>query len=232
MAAFLDILHPEFMASRRSKTHVVVSIDGPGASGKSSTARSLAQALGYVYVDTGAMYRTLAWHCLRKGVDVENARAIALACRRWRTSLDCADGHVRLLVDGEFPGEAIRTREVASAASKVSAVPAVRKWMKATQRECGKFGDIVMEGRDIGTNVFPETDFKFFLDAPPEERDKRRAAQGVSDNIRERDHRDSQRASAPLMVPLGAKVINNTGMTVEQTKDLIVGEIRRRIAAR
>lgn len=232
MTAFLDILHPEFMASRQSKTHVVVAIDGPGASGKSSTARALAQALGYLYVDTGAMYRTFAWHCLRKKVDVENARAVAAACRRWKTALACTAGHVRLLVDGEFPGEAIRSKEVAAAASKVSAVPAVRKWMKRTQRDCGKFGDLVMEGRDIGSNVFPETDFKFFLDAPAEERTRRREAQGVVENIQERDHRDSQRAAAPLMVPLGAKVINNTGLTVEQTRDLIVAEIARRHQAR
>ncbi len=208
---------------------VIVAIDGPGASGKSSTARALAKALGFLYVDTGAMYRTLAWHCLRKKVDVENPRAIASACKRWKTRLESTNGQVRLLVNEEDPGEAIRTQEVAAAASKVAVVPAVRRWMKLTQRECRHFGSLVMEGRDIGTNVFPETDFKFFLDAPLEERARRRAAQGVSENLKERDHRDSQRAAAPLMIPLGAMLVNNTGLTVEQTADLIVEEIRRRL---
>jgi len=212
--------------------HVIVAIDGPGASGKSSTARALAKALGFLYVDTGAMYRTLAWHCLRKKVDVDNPRAIASACRRWKTSLESSHGQVRLLVEGHDPGEELRAQEVGAAASKVAVVPAVRRWMKRTQRECGKFGSMVMEGRDIGTNVFPETDFKFFLDAPLEERARRRAAQGVSENLRERDHRDSQRAAAPLMIPLGAKLINNTGLTVEQTAEAIVEEIQQRMKAR
>jgi cytidylate kinase len=207
---------------------VVIAIDGPGASGKSSTARALAKALNYLYVDTGAMYRTLAWYCLRKKVDVTKPRAIASACRRWKTQLLVEDGQVRLLVDGEDPGAAIRTSEVAAAASKVAVVPAVRRWMKQTQRECSRFGNIVMEGRDIGSNVFPETDFKFFLDAPAEERAKRREAQGVNENMVERDRRDSQRGAAPLMIALGATVINNAGLTLEQTRDAIVNEIARR----
>ena len=216
------------MQPEAGQAHIIVALDGPGASGKSSTARALAKALGFLYVDTGAMYRTLAWHCLRKRVDVENPRSIGSACRRWKTSLENAGGQVRLLVEGRDPGEEIRTPEVAAASSKVAVVPAVRRWMKLTQRECRKFGNLVMEGRDIGTNVFPETDFKFFLDAPPAERARRRAAQGVSEDLRERDHRDSQRAAAPLMVPLGAKLIDNTGLTVEQTAELIITEIERR----
>lgn len=214
------------------KTHIIVAIDGPGASGKSSTARALAKALGFLYVDTGAMYRTLAWHCLRKEVDVDKPRAISAACQRWKTSLECAHGQVRLLVDGRDPGEEIRLPEVGAAASKVAVVPAVRRWMKQTQRECRKFGNLVMEGRDIGTNVFPETDFKFFLDAPLEERARRRAAQGMTENLKERDHRDSQRAAAPLMIPLGAKLINNAGLTVEATAELIGEEIRQRMQSK
>src|ERR1051325_1910239 len=219
------------MELEHGKTHVVVAIDGPGASGKSSTARALAKALGFLYVDTGAMYRTLAWHCLRKKVSLDNPRAIASACQRWKTALENVGGQVRLLVDGNDPGDEIRAQEVGAAASKVAVVPAVRRWMRRTQRDCRRFGNLVMEGRDIGTNVFPETDFKFFLDAPLEERARRRAGEGVSENLRERDHRDSQRAAAPLMVPLGAKVIDNTGLTVEQTAALIVAEVKRREAA-
>jgi cytidylate kinase len=221
------LVHAALVGAQKSNP-VVIAIDGPGASGKSSTARALAKALNYLYVDTGAMYRTLAWYCLRKEVDVTKPRAIASACRRWKTELIAEDGQVRLLVDGEDPGAAIRTSEVAAAASKVAVVPSVRQWMKLTQRECSRFGNIVMEGRDIGSNVFPETDFKFFLDAPAAERAKRREAQGVSEDIAERDRRDSQRGSAPLMIALGATVINNAGLTLEQTRDVIVSEIDRR----
>src|ERR1043165_1445199 len=117
-----------------SSNHIIVAIDGPGASGKSSTARALAKALGFLYVDTGAMYRTLAWHCLRKQVDLENPRAIGSACRRWKTSLAGVEGQVRLLVDGQNPGDELRTPEVTAAASKVAVVPAVRQWMKRTQQ--------------------------------------------------------------------------------------------------
>src|SRR5213079_88158 len=109
-------------------------------------------------------------------------------------------------------------------------VPKVRDWMKKTQRECIKFGNLVMEGRDIGTNVFPETDFKFYLDAHLEERSKRRAAEGVEENLAARDQRDSQRATAPLMIALGAKVINNSHMTSEQTSGLLIAEIQKRLA--
>ncbi len=220
----------ELLAELRSHPSVViVAIDGPGASGKSSTARALAELLGFLYVDTGAMYRTLAWHCLGEGVDMDSARSVSAACRRWKTSLVAVEGEVRLLVGGKYPGTAIRTPAVAEAASKVAVIPAVRKWMKATQRECGKFGSVVMEGRDIGTNVFPETDFKFFLDASPEERAKRRAAQGVKENLAERDRRDSQRRAAPLMIPLGAALIDNSGKTVEATAREIAGIVGERL---
>jgi cytidylate kinase len=112
----------------------------------------------------------------------------------------------------------------------VAAVPAVRRWMVKQQRECAQFGNLVMEGRDIGTNVFPETDFKFYLDAKLEERSRRRAADGVQENLAARDQRDSQRAVAPLMIPLGAKIINNSNLTSEQTSGLIIAEVRKRLA--
>jgi cytidylate kinase len=110
-------------------------------------------------------------------------------------------------------------------------VPKVREWMKRKQQECIQFGDLVMEGRDIGTNVFPDTNFKFYLDAELKERSKRRAAEGVTENLAARDQRDSQRASAPLMIALGAMVINNSSMTREQTSTIIIDEVRKRLAA-
>ena len=215
------------------KQPIVIAIDGTSASGKSTNSKRVARALGYVYVDTGAMYRTLAWYCLKHNVEVQDARAVAAACRWWKTDLCCVeeDGlrRVRLLVDSYFPEKEIRTPETAAAVSHVATVPKVRDWMKRTQRDCLRFGDLVMEGRDIGTNVFPETDFKFYLDAHLEERTKRRTADGVNENLAARDQRDSQRATAPLMIALGAKVINNSSLTSDQTSELLLSEIRSRL---
>jgi cytidylate kinase len=205
---------------------VIVAIDGTSASGKSTNAKLVARALGYIYVDTGAMYRTLAWHCLGKRVDVHNEKAVANLCRRWNTELVCVENQVRLLVDGYYPEKEIRTAETSAAVPHVAAIPKVREWMKKRQRECAKFGNLVMEGRDIGTNVFPETEFKFYLDACLHERTKRRASEGVYENLAARDERDSQRAAAPLMVALGARVINNSEMTPEETSALIISEVK------
>ncbi len=215
-----------------SRAPIVVAIDGTSASGKSTNAQLVAKALGYVYVDTGAMYRTLAWHCLQKSVDPHDARAVATLCRQWKTKLVCVDHRVQLLVDGYFPENEIRTAETSAAVSHVAAVPKVREWMKKTQRRCTQFGNLVMEGRDIGTNVFPETDFKFYLDAKLDERAKRRAAEGIRENLAARDEHDSRRAAAPLMVALGAVVINTSEMTAEQTSGQIIAEVKRRLAER
>ncbi|HYE31044.1 MAG TPA: (d)CMP kinase [Methylomirabilota bacterium] len=212
--------------------NIVIAIDGTSASGKSTNAKLIAKQLGYVYVDTGAMYRTLAWYCLQNSFDVNDAKAVGAALRKWKTSLECIDNHVRLLVDGYFPQKEIRTAETSAAVPHVAAVPKVRDWMKKKQRECIRFGNLVMEGRDIGSNIFPETDFKFYLDACLIERSKRRAADGVNENLAARDQRDSQRAAAPLMVPLGAVVINNSGESPEQTSQRIIDEVKRRIGQR
>lgn len=216
------------------KTPIVIAIDGPSASGKSTNARLVAKALDFVYVDTGAMYRTLAWYCLKTGVDVQDPKAVAAACRRWKTQLICNDGDIksaRLLVDSHYPEKEIRTRETAAAVPHVAAVPKVREWMKKKQRECIQFGNLVMEGRDIGTNVFPETDYKFYLDACLTERTRRREADGVNEDLAARDQRDSQRAAAPLMIALGARVINNSGESPQQTSARIIAMVRERMAA-
>jgi len=214
--------------------NIVIAIDGTSASGKSTNAKLVAKALGYVYVDTGAMYRTLAWHCLKQNVNVDDAKAVAALCRKWKTKLECVEKNglraVHLLVDDYFPEKEIRTPETAAAVPHVAAIPKVREWMVKRQRECLQFGNLVMEGRDIGTNVFPETDFKFYLDAQLEERSRRRAADGVDENLAARDQRDSQRAVAPLMIALGARVINNSHMTSEQTSGLLIAEIQKRLS--
>ena len=213
----------------KAKHPIVIAIDGTSASGKSTNAKLVAKALGFVYVDTGAMYRTLAWYCLKNRIDVHNSKLVAAACRRWKAKLECVDGKVRLTVDAYYPEKEIRTADVSVAVSLVATVPAVRDWMKKTQRECIQFGNLVMEGRDIGTNVFPETDYKYYLDAKLEERTKRRAAEGVNENLAARDQRDSQRAAAPLMIALGAKVINNSHMTSDQTSGMIIEDIKKRL---
>jgi cytidylate kinase len=214
----------------RKKLPIVIAIDGTSASGKSTNAKLVAKALDFVHVDTGAMYRTLAWYCLQKRIDPQNAKAVASACRRWKTELKCVENHVHLVVDGYYPEREIRSDEVSAAVSHVAAIAKVREWMKKTQRECIKFGSLVMEGRDIGTNVFPETDFKYYLDAHLEERTRRRAADGVQENLAARDQRDSQRAAAPLMIALGAKVINNSHLTSAQTSGLIIADVKNRLA--
>jgi len=212
------------------KHPIVIAIDGTSASGKSTNAKLVANALGFVYVDTGAMYRTLAWYCLKHNIDFHDAKAVGAACRRWKTKLECVDNRVRLVVDSYYPEKEIRTADVSVAVSMVATVPKVREWMKKTQRDCIQFGNLVMEGRDIGTNVFPESDYKYYLDAHIEERTKRRAAEGVNENLAARDQRDSQRAAAPLMVALGALVINNSNLTPEQTSALLLTDIRKRMA--
>ncbi len=205
------------------KHPIVIAIDGTSASGKSTNAKLVAKALGYVYVDTGAMYRTLAWYCLQKKVDVDDGeggrRALSqvendVGMRGEKSSARrCICSWMVIIRKRKFA-----RRRRAAAVSHVAAVPSVREWMKMKQRECIQFGDLVMEGRDIGTNVFPETDYKFYLDATLAERSARRAADGVNENLAARDQRDSQRAVAPLMIALGAKVINNSNMTSEQTR--------------
>ena len=220
------------MSPFKAKPPMVIAIDGTSASGKSTNSKLVAKALGFVHVDTGAMYRTLAWYCLRHKVDVEEPKAVAAACRRWKATLKCSEGHAYLVVEGYYPAKEIRTAEVSAAVPHVAAVPKVRVWMKKVQRECIKFGSLVMEGRDIGTNVFPETDFKYYLDAKLEERSRRRAADGIQENLAARDQRDSQRAAAPLMIALGAMVINNSHLTAEQTSSVILADIRKRLVAR
>lgn len=203
----------------------VIAIDGPSASGKGVTSRRLAQMLGVLTVDTGAMYRTLAWHCLRMKVDVNDNKKVAALCRKWKTSLVVADAHVRLLVDGYYPAQEIRTSEASAAVAHVAQIRFVRDWMKAKQRECLQFGSCVMEGRDIGSNIFPETDYKFFLDASPEVRKTRRERDGVTENLHDRDKRDSSRAHSPLMPSLGAKLIDNSHQGVQETCDIMLDEI-------
>ena len=201
---------------------IVIAIDGPSASGKSTNAKLISAQLGYVYVDTGAMYRTRAWHALQKGGEVMNAEAVAMLCRDWNAELVCLEKRVWLEGGGCFPEQEIRTAETSAAVSHVATVPFVRDWMKERQRSCVKFGNLVMEGRDIGSNIFPETPYKFFMDAAAGVRQARRDADGIQENLAARDERDSTREDAPLVIPEGAMVINNSGETPEDTSLRII----------
>src|SRR5207253_604320 len=123
----------------KARHSIIIAIDGTSASGKSTNSKLVARALNFVHVDTGAMYRALAWYCLKHNVDVADPRAVAAACRKWKTSLQCVDNQVQLVVEGYYPAQEIRTAEVSAAVPHVAAVPKVREWMKKTQRQCIQF---------------------------------------------------------------------------------------------
>jgi len=197
----------------------------------------VARALGIRYIDTGAMYRSVAWLALRQGVDLRDERAVASIAASASIEFVPANSRQGVVVNGTDVTEAIRTPEVSEAASVVSAHPAVRHAMVALQRRMGAEGGVVMEGRDIGTVVFPDAEVKVFLDASPEERARRRfkelVAKGVAVDYEslkkaeeERDRRDSTRAHSPLRRALDAVVIDTTGLTVQEIVDRIVQLVR------
>ena len=197
----------------------------------------VARALGIRYIDTGAMYRSVAWLALRQGVDLRDERAVASIAASASIEFVPANSRQGVVVNGTDVTEAIRTPEVSEAASVVSAHPAVRHAMVALQRRMGAEGGVVMEGRDIGTVVFPDAEVKVFLDASPEERARRRfkelVAKGVAVDYEslkkaeeERDRRDSTRAHSPLRRAPDAVVIDTTGLTVQEIVDRIVQLVR------
>lgn len=206
---------------------IVIAVDGTSGSGKSTNSKIIARTLGFKYVDTGAMYRTLAWFCLKNQVDLNEETAIAGAVDSWDARLTEADGSLRLEVGGYYPEKEIRTEEISGCVSAVAANPAVRAWMKMTQRSCIDFGSLVMEGRDIGSNIFPDSPFKFYVDANLAERETRRAAEGVNEDLAARDKMDSERKTNPLIIPDGAVCISTSGMTPDQSSSLMMEHIRR-----
>ena len=214
-------------------SHRVVAIDGPAASGKSTVSRSLARRLGFVYVNSGAMYRAVTWAVLEAGIDPGDARAVAagVAGLDVRCSVDTdADGREQsiITVDGVDPGDALRADRVNAAVSPVSSVPEVREILVRLQREYANASDIVMEGRDIGSVVFADTPYKVFLDASEEVRQSRREAEGLNDPIADRDRQDSSRKTAPLVVPDDAVVVDTSRMTLEEVVDRVESLLRSR----
>ena len=222
---------------------MIVAIDGPSGSGKSSVAREVARRCGLTYLDTGAMYRSVAWACLERGVDPEDAPAVARVAEGVRIEFAPGEDGQRVLVDGTDATAAIRTPEVELAVSPVSANPRVREVMVALQRAAGERGDVVAEGRDIGTVVFPAADVKVFLSASPAARARRRAVQRQGGNLAcgrdvavdaeaerkiladlmRRDAYDSSRETSPLRPADDARHIDSSDLTFEEVVRAVVG---------
>ncbi len=222
--------------SRRSRKPIIA-IDGPAGSGKTTTAKFVAQRLGFYYIDTGSIYRALTLKVLRAGVSPADSQRVADLARTTRIDVRFQDGEMRVFLDGEDVTERLRDPEISRAISDVSANPAVREVGVRIQRQLGKQGGVVVEGRDIGTVVFPDADFKFFLTADRRERARRRLKElrqkkvattlaEVEADIRRRDERDSSRTLAPLRKAEGAVVIDTTHLTVEQQVDAILAVIQ------
>jgi cytidylate kinase len=212
---------------------LIIAIDGPVGSGKSSVARRVAELLDYTYLDSGAMYRGVAWKALRQGVPLDSSEQLEELAQSTRIDLVRANGGLRVLVDGEDATEAIRSADVSQGASRVAVVAGVRTVLVGEQRRAGVAGGVVMEGRDIGTVVFPDAGLKIFLEASPEVRAERRyqehLAKGevfqpeqVLDEVHERDQRDRERKVSPLVRANDAVLVDNTAMDVEETARLIV----------
>ena len=212
---------------QRQSKGLVIAIDGPSGAGKSTVARLLAQRLGYTYIDTGAMYPAIGWKVKRDGIDPADEPRLAELCAGTEVTIHLDQNDPRILVDAiDVTGE-IRTPEMGMMASAVSKSPAVRARLLGLQRELGSHGGVVMDGRDIGTVVFPKADLKLFLDASPEERGQRRYRElrqkgmdvdlgRITREIRERDCQDSGRELAPLKAAADAHLIDSSSMSIDE----------------
>jgi cytidylate kinase len=218
------------------KNGLIIAIDGPSGAGKSTVARLLAQRLGYIYIDTGAMYRSLGWKAQQERIDPADETGLAGLCARTEVTIKKDNSDPRFYVDGlDVTGE-IRTPAMGMMASAVSKSPAVRARLLTLQRALGKNGGVVMDGRDIGTVVFPDADCKFFLEATAEERGRRRYRElkekgmdvdlaRITQEIRDRDQQDSGRSIAPLRKADDALLIDSSVLRIDEVIDRMVFEI-------
>ena len=227
---------------------LTIAIDGPAGSGKTSLARRVANALGYLYMDSGAMYRAVALKSLRQKLSTDDAAALSAIARETHIELrrpsaqqEAAGARNCVFLDGMDVTDEIRTEEVAQAASRLATIQEVREVLVAEQQRAGAGGGIVMEGRDIGTVVFPAAELKIFLEASPEVRAERRwkehqekgdkiSLAEVVEEVRERDRRDRERKVSPLVRAEDAVLVDNTAMGIEETARVIVMLVREREA--
>lgn len=216
--------------------HKVIAIDGPSAAGKSTVARAVSRRLGFLYVDSGALYRIVTWQALQRGVDPDDPEAVAAFVGPFEVEFAESDGAIVYRVAGALPGDAIRRPEVNRAVSPVSKVPEVREKVTGWLRALRARDNLVVEGRDIGSVVFPDATARFYLDASPEERARRRfqeerekgipgEAGQVLKGLLRRDRIDSTRANAPLRIAPGAIVIDSTHLGIDAVVDQIVGAV-------
>ena len=223
------------MANKR----IIVAIDGPAGAGKSTVAKRVAEKLGFVYINTGAIYRAVALWALRLGMDLSDMHRLEQLAKEARIELP--PGGNRILLNGEDVTDAVREPQVSEAASKVSAVPGVRKALLRLQRSMAEENSVVMEGRDIGSVVFPSAQVKIFLDADSEERARRRARElqeadrrvntaSVATEMKKRDERDRKRAEAPLVQAPDAQLVDTTGLTLDQVEEAVLRIVRGRIS--
>lgn len=220
-----------------SSRKLTIAIDGPAGAGKSTIASRLARKLGYVNLESGAMYRALALKAIDKDVSFDDEAALVKLAQNARIQLEPTLGGNRTLLDGRDVSSRIRERDVSEGASRVSVHPRVRALMVARQREMGAGGGVVMEGRDIGTEVFPDADLKIFLDADPVVREQRRMAQqkikgdvaaNVAADLRERDRRDRTRAASPLVAAKDAVVINSSALSEDEVLERVEGLVAKK----
>jgi len=222
-----------------SEKRIVIAIDGPAGAGKSTLAKRIAARLGYVYISTGALYRAVALWALRLGTDLADIYRLTQLAKEAKIELLPANGHV--LLNGEDVTEAVRLPEVSDAASRISALPGVRRALLPIQRAIAQENNVVMEGRDIGSVVFPEAQVKIFLDADPAERAQRRARERQRGNdvaqagliegeLSERDRRDRTRQEAPLVQAPDAELVDTTGLSLEEVEEVILRLVRSRIS--
>lgn len=208
--------------------HLVIAIDGPAASGKSSVARALARKLRFVYVNTGAMYRAVTWLAIDRGVPFLDIGRIQQLLHFTEVVCGVRDNESTILLDGADPTPYLVSEQVNAGVSAVASIPEVRRLLVAKQRAFAFQQDVVMEGRDIGSAVFPETPYKFYIDASPEVRARRRAAQGLQDSIATRDKVDSSRRTSPLTIAEDAHVIDSSHLTVEGVVGEIFGRLKQK----
>ncbi|MEA2068808.1 MAG: (d)CMP kinase [Verrucomicrobiota bacterium] len=214
-----------------------IAIDGPSASGKSTVSKGVAAELGFIYVDSGALYRGVTWQAIRKGIDTKDTAAVVDSMHVAEWDFFVREGASVFSIDGDVPVQELRGKDVRESVADVAAIPEVRKFVVENLQSLENFGSLVMEGRDIGTVVFPNSPYKFYLDADPEERAMRRyrelvaagedeKAHEVMDSLKKRDKIDSTRKVDPLVVASGAQVVDSTSMTLGEVIQTVIDAVQ------